>query len=149
MIKIKNILLRKEKRLLYKIQSPKIYKWILWIIFMIFWLKKQFLVFWKKWKKKMWLISITSNNFFWNKISYIDDFIISYKSRWRGIWKFIFHKIIKKAENEEKSDYIFLLTKKDRKKSHWIYKKFWFNLISLGLGYLAYKKIKNNNKFKK
>jgi len=142
MFKIKNILLRKEKRLLYKIKSPKIYKWIVWIIFMVFWFKKKFLIFWKKWKKKMWLISITSDRIFWRKVSYIDDFIVNHKSRWKWIWKFLFQKIIIKAEKEEKSNYIFLLTKKDRKKSHWIYKKFWFSLISLGVGYLAYKKIK-------
>ena len=142
MFNIKNILLRKEKRLLYKIKSPKIYKWIVWIIFMIFWFKKKFLIFWKKWKKKMWLIPITSDEIFWRKVSYIDDFIVNHKSRWKWIWKFLFQKIIIKAEKEEKSNYIFLLTKKDRKKSHWIYKKFWFSLISFGLGYLAYKKIK-------
>ena len=142
MFNIKNILLRKEKRLLYKIKSPKIYKWIVWIIFMIFWFKKKFLIFWKKWKKKMWLISITSDEIFWRKVSYIDDFIVNHKSRWKWIWKFLFQKIIIKAEKEEKSNYIFLLTKKNRKKSHWIYKRFWFSLISFGVGYLAYKKIK-------
>ena len=141
MFNIKNILLRKEKRLLYKIKSPKIYKWIVWIIFMIFWFKKKFLIFWKKWKKKMWLISITSDEIFWRKVSYIDDFIVNHKSRWKWIWKSLFQKIIKKAEKEEKSNYVFLLTKKDRTKSHWIYKKFWFTLINFVVGYLAYKKI--------
>ena len=144
MFKIKNILQRKERKLLDKIKSPKIYKSILAIIFMIFWFKKKFLIFWKEWRKKMWLISITSDKFFWRKVSYIDDFIVNYKSRWKGIWKFLFWKIINKAKKEEKSDYIFLVTKKDRKESHWIYKKFWFSMISLWIGYLAYKKVNKN-----
>jgi len=45
MFKFKNNLLRKEKRLLWKLGSSGIYKFILGFIFAIFWFKKNFLFF--------------------------------------------------------------------------------------------------------
>lgn len=142
MFKFNNNLLRKEKRLLWKLGSSGIYKLILGFIFAIFWLKKKFLVFWNKWSKKIWLISITSSYFFWRKIYYIDDFIVNKKLRGKWVWKWLFTNILKDTKWKKKSDYIFLLSKKNRKKSHSIYRKFGFSLISLWIWYIAYKKIK-------
>lgn len=141
---------RKEKRLLWKIKSPNLYKIIAWFIFFIFWFRKKYLVLKKKKKvKNLWLVSVTSDKVLWKKLSYIDDFIVDKKFRWKWVWKKLFNKAIYKAEKEEKSDLIFLVTKKDRKASHNIYKKYWFKLLSLWIWYLAYKKIKKNKKWKK
>lgn len=140
---IKENLERKDKRLLAKIKSPTAYKFISAFIFLIFWFKKKYFVFWnKKEKKKTWLVSITTDRILWNKLSYIDDFIVHKRGRGKWIWNKLFAKAVNKAENEEKSDYVFLVTKKERKSSHSIYKKFGFSLISLGVWYLAYKKVK-------
>jgi GNAT superfamily N-acetyltransferase len=137
----KDIIKRKEKKLLKKIKSPKLYKIIAWFIFFIFWFRKKYLVLNKKNKnKRLWLISITYDKIFWKKIWYIDDFIVDKKVRWKWIWSKLFTKALEKLEKEQKSDYVFLVTKKDRKLSHNIYKKFWFSLISFWIGYLAYKK---------
>jgi len=138
----KNKLIRKERRLLERMKSPKLYKTILWIVFLVFGFKKKFLVFWNKKSKKLWLISVTSNYFLWRKVSYLDDFIVNKKARGKWVWKGLFTKALDETKWTWKSDYIFLLSKKDRKKSHWIYKKFWFSLVSLWIGYLAYKKMK-------
>jgi len=137
---LKEKLQRQEKRLIKKIKSFKIYKIILSIIFFIFWFRKKYLVYKENKKtKNLWLISITTDKILWNKISYIDDFIVNKKFRWKWIWKKLFDKVLKKAE-DEKSDYIFLVTKKERKASHNIYKKYWFSLIAMWVWYLAYKK---------
>ena len=138
---LKEKLKRNEKRLISKIKSPKAYKLIAWFIFMIFGFRKKYFSFSKN-KKSSWLISITSDKVLGQKLSYIDDLVVNKKSRWKWIWKILFEKVLKKAENEEKSDYIFLVTNKDRKASHSIYKKFWFSLIWMWIWYLAYKKRK-------
>lgn len=136
---------RNERRLLNKLKSPKIYKNIIEIIFFIFGLTKKYLSFRRK-NKSAGIISVTSDKVFWNKISYIDDFIVHKKSRWKWLWKKLFDKILNKIKKEEKSDYVILVTKDDRKASHWLYKKFWFSMIWLWIGYLAYKKIKKYEK---
>jgi len=130
---------RKEKRLIQKIKSYKSYKIIIWIIFSLFWFKKVYLSL-KKSKNKKWIISLTTDKILWKKLSYIDDFIVDKKSRWKWIWKILFEKALYKAEKQEKSDYIFLVTKNNRKVSHSIYKKYWFSLIAMWIWYLAYKK---------
>ena len=135
----KQKLKRTEKRLLKKIKSYRIYKIIVWIIFSLFWFKKIYLSY-KKNKKKKGIISLTTDEILWKKISYIDDFVVDKKARGKWIWKILFEKALQKAEKKEKSDYIFLVTKKDRKVSHSIYKKYWFSLIAMWIWYLAYKK---------
>ena len=140
---LKEKLKRNEKRLISRIKSPKAYKVIASIIFLLFWFKKKYFSFSKKNRiKSEGAISIISDKVLWQKLSYIDDLIVSKKSRWKWIWKILFEKALKKAEIEEKSDYIFLVTNKNRKASHWIYKKFWFSLIWMWVWYLAYKKRK-------
>ncbi len=146
----KEKLVRKEKRLLKNLKVPKMYGIISWLIFFIFWFKKKYLVLKQRKKdKNLWLISITIDKILGKKLAYIDDFIVNKKFRWRWIWKRLFNKALIKAEKEEKSDLIFLVTKKDRKISHNIYKKYWFSLISFWIWYLAYKKLKNSKKWKK
>gem|GEM_PF-6621502 len=81
-IEIKETLLRNEKRLLQKIDSPSAYKWMIGAVFVLFSLKKKFLVFGdnKKTKKRA-LASVTSDSIFGTKVSYIDDFIVDKKLR--------------------------------------------------------------------
>ncbi len=136
---------RNEKRLISKIKSPSIYKIIIWFVFLMFPFKKMYFSFSNK-NKSNWLVSITSDKILWKKISYIDDLVVHKKSRWKGIWKILLWKVLQKAEKEDKSDYTFLLTKKNRRESHWLYKKFWFTLIWFWIWYLAYK---SNKKIKK
>lgn len=138
---LKEKLKRNEKRLISRIKSPKAYKVIAGFIFMLFWFKKKYFSFSRN-KKSNGMVSITSDKILGQKLSYIDDLIVNKKSRGKWIWKILFTKVLQKAEKEEKSDYIFLVTNKDRKASHNIYKKFWFTLIGLGVWYLAYKKNK-------
>ncbi len=142
-IQIKETLLRNEKRLLKKIHSPEPYKVIAGAVFLLFSLKKKFLVFWssKKTKKKA-LASVTSENILWTEISYIDDFIVDRKLRgkWVG-WK-LFGKVLDYIWKNNQTGYAVLVTKDSRKASHHIYKKFGFKLVWLWLGYLAYKKMK-------
>ena len=139
-------LIRQEKRLLKKLKSQIIYKYIIAIILLIFSLKKKFLVLhWKSYKKIIWMISFTNFYVLWKKIWYIDDFIVNKKLRWKWIWKRIFLWILNKLR-KDKNNYIFLLSRKDRKASHGLYKKFWFHIISFGIWILAYKKLKKKNK---
>ncbi len=139
MLIIKNKLQRKEKKLISKIKSPKLYKILIWFIFIIFGFKKKYLSF-RKNKKNSWIISITSDNILGTKFSYIDDLIVDKKIRGKWIWKILFSKVLENAE-KEKSDYIFLVTKKDRNISYNMYKKYGFSLITVWIWYLAYKKI--------
>jgi len=138
----KEKLIRQEKRLLNKIKSPETYKWIIWLIQRIFNLNKKFFVLkWSSYKKVLGIISITSFYLLWRKILYIDDFIVNRKIRWKWIWKKIFSYSLNKVD-KEKSNYIFLMSKNERKESHWLYKKFWFTILTLWIWILAYKKIK-------
>lgn len=138
-----------EDRLIKKINFSKHYKAFLSLIFSIFWFKKIYYILkWGKSKSNLWAVSLTSDNMFWKKVSYIDDFIVSDKSRWKWIWKKIFQNVLSESENKENSDYTFLVTDKSRKVSHSLYKKFWFTLIGMWVWYLAYK-INKKNKWKK
>ena len=141
MFQTKTKLQRKEKRLLNKIDSWKSYKVILFILFSLFSFKKTFLVVSQGVKKVSWIISITAYKIFWKKIWYIDDFIVHKKSRWKWLWKKIFLWVTQKLEKEN-NDYVFLVSRKERKVSHKIYKNLWFKVIGLWIGILAYKKFK-------
>jgi len=141
MFQAKTKLQRKEKRLLNKIDSWKSYKVILFILFSLFSFKKTFLVVSQGVKKVSWIISITAYKIFWKKIWYIDDFIVHKKSRWKWLWKKIFLWVTQKLEKEN-NDYVFLVSRKERKVSHKIYKNLWFKVIGLWIGILAYKKFK-------
>ena len=141
MFQAKTKLQRKEKRLLNKIDSWKSYKVILFILFSLFSFKKTFLVVSQGVKKVSWIISITAYKIFWKKIWYIDDFIVHKKSRWKLLWKKIFLWVTQKLEKEN-NDYVFLVSRKERKVSHKIYKNLWFKVIGLWIGILAYKKFK-------
>jgi hypothetical protein len=141
MFKIKTKLKRNEKRLLSRINSKKSYKIILLLLFSIFSFKKTFLIASKSMKRISWIISVTVYKIFWKKISYIDDFIVHKKSRWKWIWKRMMLSVMQKLKNEN-NDYAFLISWKKRKISHRIYKNLWFKIIWLWIGILAYKKFK-------
>ncbi len=137
----KEKLIRQEKRLLNKIKSPETYKWIILLIQRVFNLNKKFFVLKPDYYKKvLGIISITSFYFLGRKFWYIDDFIVNRKIRWKWIGKKVFSSTINKL-GEEKNNYVFLISKKERKESHWLYKKFWFTIITLWIWILAYKKI--------
>lgn len=134
---------RVEKRLISKLKSPEFYKNILNIFQLFFSVKKIFLIVWKNnIKKIIWIISISIFSIFWLKFSFIDDFFINKKNRWKTFWKKLFEKSVENIK-KYKSDFIFLITDKKRKKSHKFYVKSWFTLVSFWLFFLAFKKIKN------
>jgi len=136
---------RPEKRLIWKLKSPIFYKNIINIFHFLFSPVKIFLTIWKKWVKKIaWIISITFFSLFWFKFSYIDDFFVTKKNRWKAFWKKLFEKWIEKNK-KYKSDFVFLVTNIKRKKSHKFYLKSWFIIISFGLFLFAYKKLKNKD----
>lgn len=137
MVVEKNKLARKERKLLAKLASWKIYKVLAWGIYKIFSYKKKFLIP----KKSFAIISVTVWTLLWKKVWYIDDFIVHRKERWKWVWEKLFTKAIDKIEKED-SEYAFLVSRKDRKASHKLYKKFWFAIVSLWIWVLAYKKIK-------
>lgn len=141
-LKEKEKLIRQERRLLNKIWTRIIYSKIAKIILKLFSLNKKFLILhWKSYKRIFWMISITSFYFLWRKIWYIDDFIVNRKQRSKWVWKKIFTSTLNKLE-KDKNNYVVLVSRYDRKASHWIYKKYWFKIIWLGLWILAYKKLK-------
>lgn len=138
----KEKLIRREKRLLNKLRSLETYKWVISFLQKLFNLKKKFLILkGSSYKKIFGIISITSFYFLWRKIWYIDDFIVNRKLRGKWIWKNIFSTTINKLD-EENNNYVFLLSRKDRIKSHNIYKNFGFTVITLWVGILAYKKFR-------
>ncbi len=138
----KEKLIRREKRLLNKLKSPETYKWIIELIKKIFNLNKKFLVLkGSSYKKVLGIISITSFYIFWKKIWYIDDFIVNRKLRWKWVWNNIFSTTINELDKDN-NNYVFLLSRKERIKSHNIYKKFWFTIITLWIWILAYKKFR-------
>lgn len=139
MIHKKQKLERKDKKLINKLQTRKIYKIISSFIYYIFSLRKKFLT--TKNKKALAIISITTWIFFWRKIWYIDDFIVHSRARWKWLWKKMLNEAINNLEKEN-TQYIFLVSRKERKASHHLYKKFWFAIISLWVWILAYKKHK-------
>ncbi len=142
MLKEKLKLIRQERKLLNKIRSWNSYKIVIGLIFTLFPLRKKFLVLkWSSYKKILWIISITSFFAFKKKFWYIDDFIVHRNTRWKWVWKKIFNDTLKKL-NKEESDYTFLVSRRDRKTSHKIYKNFWFKIISLWIWILAYKKFR-------
>lgn len=139
---------RQEKRLVKKLKSEKQYGFWLGFFILFFWPIKFFLVATQKWlKKAWWILSFSVYKFFWLKIWYIDDFIVHKKSRWKWIWNNLFNNALEKI-GENKCDYAMLVSHKKRKTSHWLYKKFWFTMISCGLFVFAYKKIKVKKKKK-
>lgn len=142
--KFKNNLERKEKRLIKKLKSDNRYSFWLSIFKVLFSPVKHFLIAWKKWFKRIWwIVSFSIYKFFHIKIWYIDDFIVHKKSRGKWVWKKLLLWALEKIENL-KCNYALLVSHKKRKKSHNIYKKFWFSIVSFGLFVLAYKKIKKD-----
>lgn len=138
----KQKLKRSEKRFVNKIKSKNSYKKSINLIYKIFTLSKKFFILrWKSIKKIIWVISTTSFYFLWKKFSYIYDFIVNKRKRWKWLWKEIFSKTLDKLDKEN-NNYVFLLSDKSRKRSHRIYKKLWFTIISLWIWIIAYKKFK-------
>lgn len=146
MLKEKTKLHRKEKRLLERLKTWKIYNFFSTNIHYIFSLKKIFLTLAKsKFWKTVAITSVTIFPFLWKKIWYIDNVIVHKKSRWKWVWKRIMQKTIDKLKTE-KTDYAVLLSRENRKTSHAMYKKFWFVVVSLWVWIFAYKKLKDKNK---
>ncbi|MCH2188318.1 GNAT family N-acetyltransferase [Candidatus Gracilibacteria bacterium] len=139
----KDTLVRGEKRLLEKMKSPKIYKWVVGVIFVMFGFKKKFFVFSKNQQtKKKALASVTTDSILGTKVSYIDDFIVDKGLRGKGVGKHFFGKLLDYIGNKKGSDYAVLVTRERRKASVHLYKKFGFTLLSVGVAYIAYKKMK-------
>jgi GNAT superfamily N-acetyltransferase len=131
---------RREKRLLKNLHSWGIYKSFIAFLCAIFAFRKVFFIHKKpKMKGFLWMASITYYKVFWTKIGYLDDFIVHKKYRWKGVGKSILWGLHKKID-EEKTDYMLLLSRSDRLKSHQMYKKFWFTILSVWIGIIAYKK---------
>ena len=136
-------LLRWERRLLKQIKSPKLYTSIAWLVFILFGFKKKFLVARKnKQTKKKAIASVTTDSIFGTKISYIDDFIVDRWLRWKGEGQKLFGTALEYIWKKQDSEYAVLVTSEQRKSSLHLYKKFGFSILSLGVGYLAYKKMK-------
>lgn len=135
---------RKENRFLSKLNKSEIFKSLkIFLWFFISW-NKSFLLLFLKWiKKVVWSISIFTFSFFWILFSYIDDFLIHKEKQWKWLWKKIFQETLDVCK-KKKTDFVILVSDKKRKRSHLLYKKFWFTLLSFGLFVFAYKKINKN-----
>jgi len=132
---------RSEKRLIKKLKLWWFYKGFLDLFTFFISVEKTFFTLIFKWiKTTIWIISVSTFSIFWNIFSYIDDFFVHRKRQWKWFWKKIFKEAIDKCE-EWKTDFILLVTDIKRKRSHGLYKKFWFTLVSFWLFLLAYKKI--------
>lgn len=144
LFKEKNKLIRKERRFLGKLKSPKRYFYIL-SFFVLFFspVKKFFTSSWRGVKSVFWIISFSIYKFLWFKVWYIDDFIVNRKTRGKGVWTKLFSQTLTKLENDD-CDYSLLVSWNKRKTSHRLYKKFGFTVISVWIGILAYKKMKKN-----
>jgi len=145
-MKIKENLTRKNRRQIKKLKHSKGYLIFLSSLFFLFSPMKKFIILPVKWFQKVFgIISFSILKFFWYKIGLIDDFIIHKKLRWRGEAQKLFSKAEEELEKNE-VEYMFLTTGNKRKASHRFYKKVWLTLVSFGVGYLAYKKIKQRKK---
>lgn len=143
-IQKKETLARKERRLLEKFKktSSIYYSYLLYPFLFIFSPIKYFLIISKKTSIKFkWVISVSLYKIFWIRLWYIDDFVVHKKIRWKWVWKNLFNSAINNLK-EKKCNYALLASHIKRKKSHNIYKKFWFTIINLWLFVLAYKKLK-------
>ena len=138
MLKEKTKLKRQERRLIEKLKTWDIYKTISWGIYKIFSYNKKFLVL--PWKT-LAVISITVWSILRRRVWYIDDFIVHKKARGKGLWKKIFTEALDEIK-AKKGEYVFLVSRNERKTSHAMYKKFGFAVISLWVWVLAYKKLK-------
>ncbi len=137
---------RKHRRLIQKLQTIWFYKFFLSGVKTIFSPVKKFIIIWWKWFWKIkWIISLSTFKIFWKKIWYIDDFVINKKARWKWLWKKLMIDTLKKSQ-DSKHDYVTLISEKNRKASHRLYKKVWFSVVSLWAFVFAYKKIKKNKK---
>ena len=138
MFKKKTKLKRQERRLIAKLKTWDIYKIISWGIYRLFSYNKRFLV---SPKKTLAVISITVWSILWRRVWYIDDFIVDKKARGKWVWNKIFTEALDNIK-AEKGEYVFLVSRNERKVSHIMYKKFGFVVVSLWVGVLAYKKLK-------
>jgi len=140
--KEKEKLIRKEKRFLSKVKVKKRYFYTLSVFILFFSPVKRFLIFSWKWVKRvLWIVSFSIYNLFWFKIWYIDDFIVNKKSRGKWIWTKLFSNVLQKLKKNN-CDYSLLVSSKNRRVSHKLYKKFGFTIISLWVWIIAFKKIK-------
>lgn len=91
-------------------------------------------------RKAFGVISLSMFRVFGFKFAYVDDFIIHKKLRGKWVWKRLFDHTQLEAEKEN-CDYLFLVSRHNRKASHKFYKKAGLTIIGLGVGIFAYKKI--------
>lgn len=130
-------------KLLKKLESTKLYKFLYNFLKLILKPVKTFFTINKMLNKKVkWIISVSNFTLFWKKISYIDDFIIHEKIRWTWAWLILFKKALDFIKSSN-SKFTFLVTWLKRVKSHEFYKKNWFKLKNLLFFKLWYKINKN------
>lgn len=133
---------RKQRRFLSQLRHKKWYVMFLSCLFFFFPPVKRFISLpVKKFQKVLGIISISTLKVFGIKIGLIDDFIIHKKLRGKGVAQ----KLFSKAETELTAggvDYIVLMSSKDRIASHKFYKKIGMAIFWLGVGIVAYKKIR-------
>lgn len=133
---------RKHKRLIQKLQTIWFYKVIIGGLKSVLKPVKTFLVIgWKWFGKIKGIISLSTYKILWKKIWYIDDFVIDKKARGKWLGKKLILDAMRKSQDSQ-HDYITLISEKQRKASHWLYKKVWFSVISLWAFVFAYKKLK-------
>lgn len=133
---------RRERKAIKKLQHSYTYKILLGLCVFFFTPVKKFifLPFWAA-RKVFWVISLSIYKVFWQKIAYVDDFIIHKKLRGKWYGKQLFTWVEDEAKKQH-CDYLLLFSRKDRKASHRFYKKAWLTIIWVWIGIVAYKKFR-------
>lgn len=141
MIVVREKVSRRERKAIKKLWHSKSYKYVLAGLAVLLSPAKKFIFFpFKSARKVFGVISLSVFKVFGYRFGYVDDFIIHKKLRGKWVGKQLFDKTQQEAQNE-KCDYLFLFSRRDRKASHKFYKKAGLTIIGLGIGILAYKKL--------
>lgn len=141
-MKVSKDIPRRERNAIKRLNHNTAYKY--WLAVMIFLfspsVKKFIFLPFSSARKVFGVVSLSVYNFLGYRFWYMDDFIVHKKLRGKWYGKQLFEKTIQEAE-KEKSDYLVLFSRDNRKASHRFYKKSWLTIISLGFAIFAYKKI--------
>lgn len=139
-MKVSSSVDKRERKAIGKLKHSNSYKWVLALfVFTLSPVKKFISLPLKAASKACWVISLSVYNILGIKIWYIDDFIVHKKLRGKWYGKQLFDSTNDQAI-KEKCDYVFLVSRKDRKASHRFYKKAGLTIIGLWVGIVAYKK---------
>ena len=141
-MQVKEKIAKRERNAIRKLKHGTCYKYALATMVFLFSpsVKKFIFLPFKGTRKVFGVISLSIYKFFGYRFWYVDDFIVHKKLRWKWYGKQLFERTIQEAE-KQKSDYVVLFSRDDRKGSHKFYKKSWLTIISLGIAIFAYKKI--------